>query len=146
MPASAFAVEVEPGLTVRGNRELLSQALANLIDNALKYGAPGRDRCGACDRGQCPARRANRSNSRWPTTAQAFRPSDRDRVLDRFVRLEGARSRPGSGLGLSLAAAIAQLHGGTLRSSDNRPGLRIVASVCPLARARRPPPSPAPGP
>ncbi|MCX7274808.1 MAG: sensor histidine kinase, partial [Burkholderiales bacterium] len=48
------------------------------------------------------------------------------RVLDRFVRLEGARSRPGFGLGLSLAAAVARLHGGLLRLEDNAPGLRAV--------------------
>ena len=51
------------------------------------------------------------------------------RVFDRFVRLEGARSRPGSGLGLSLAAAVARLHGGTLRLEDNAPGLRVVLTL-----------------
>jgi signal transduction histidine kinase len=54
---------------------------------------------------------------------------DRSRVLDRFVRLEGARSRPGSGLGLSMAAAIAKLHGGQLRIEDNEPGLRVVLAL-----------------
>jgi signal transduction histidine kinase len=47
-------------------------------------------------------------------------------VLDRFVRLEDSRSRPGSGLGLSLAAAVARLHGGCLNIEDNAPGLRVV--------------------
>jgi signal transduction histidine kinase len=46
-------------------------------------------------------------------------------VLDRFVRLEGSRSRPGSGLGLSLAAAVARMHGGTVELEDNQPGLRV---------------------
>jgi signal transduction histidine kinase len=46
-------------------------------------------------------------------------------VLERFVRLEGSRSRPGSGLGLSLAAAIARMHGGTVELEDNQPGLRV---------------------
>src|SRR4029077_9138512 len=50
---------------------------------------------------------------------------DRARVLDRFVRLEGSRSRPGSGLGLSLAAAVARMHGGAVDLEDNRPGLRV---------------------
>ena len=59
-------------------------------------------------------------------------PADRTRVLGRFVRLEGARSRPGSGLGLSLAAAVARMHGGVVRLEDNAPGLRVVLS---LARA-----------
>ena len=52
-------------------------------------------------------------------------PVDRVRVLDRFVRLEGSRSRPGSGLGLSLAAAVARMHGGTVELEDNQPGLRV---------------------
>ena len=46
-------------------------------------------------------------------------------MLDQFVRLEGSRSRPGSGLGLSLAAAVARMHGGTVALEDNRPGLRV---------------------
>jgi signal transduction histidine kinase len=50
-------------------------------------------------------------------------------VLGRFVRLEGARSRPGSGLGLSLAAAVARMHGGTVRLEDNDPGLRVVLAL-----------------
>ena len=55
--------------------------------------------------------------------------ADRSRVLDRFVRLENSRSRPGSGLGLSLAAAVARLHGGTLRVDDNAPGLKVVIAL-----------------
>jgi len=56
-------------------------------------------------------------------------PEDRERVFDRFVRLETARSRPGSGLGLSLVAAVARLHGGTVRLIDNAPGLRVRLSL-----------------
>jgi signal transduction histidine kinase len=62
--------------------------------------------------------------------------NDRPRVLDRFVRLENARSRPGSGLGLSLAAAVARLHKGSLRMEHNEPGLRVVIRL-PVASARR---------
>ena len=51
---------------------------------------------------------------------------ERERVLGRFVRLEASRSEPGSGLGLSLVAAVARLHGGTLKLEDNEPGLRVV--------------------
>ena len=64
-------------------------------------------------------------------------PRDRERVLGRFVRLEGSRSRPGSGLGLSLAAAVARMHGGRVELEDNRPGLRVrvilPAEAAPLA-------------
>jgi signal transduction histidine kinase len=62
--------------------------------------------------------------------------ADRGRVLERFVRLEQSRSEPGSGLGLSLAAAIARLHDGELLLGDNRPGLLSVLS---LPRAPAPP-------
>ena len=67
--------------------------------------------------------------------------NDRLRVLDRFVRLENARSRPGSGLGLSLAAAVARLHNGSLRIEDNEPGLRVVIRLpaAPVRRDRRTP-------
>ena len=57
-------------------------------------------------------------------------------MVERFVRLEGARSRPGFGLGLSLAAAVARLHGGTLRLEDNEPGLELSFG-CPPARSKR---------
>ena len=55
--------------------------------------------------------------------------SERERVLDRFVRLEASRSEPGSGLGLSLVSAVARLHGGHLQLQDNQPGLRVVLSL-----------------
>ena len=55
--------------------------------------------------------------------------TDRSRAVERFVRLEQSRSAPGSGLGLSLAAAVARLHGGELKLEDNQPGLRTVISL-----------------
>ena len=60
---------------------------------------------------------------------------DRGRAVERFVRLEQSRSQPGSGLGLSLAAAVARLHGGELRLEDNHPGLRTVLSLPRAAQA-----------
>ena len=62
---------------------------------------------------------------RGPGIAEA----DRDRAVRRFVRLEASRTKPGTGLGLSLVAAVARLHGGELRLEDNRPGLRAVLSL-----------------
>lgn len=118
-------VEAEDGLIIRGNRELLGQALVNLVDNALKYGATEPDAVV-----RVAARRSGEAieievSDRGPGIAA----KDRDRVIGRFVRLENSRSRPGSGLGLSLAAAVARLHGGALRIEDNRPGLRVVLSL-----------------
>jgi signal transduction histidine kinase len=131
----ALDIRTEPGLIIAGNRELIGQALANLIDNALKYGA---------ETGDAEAR----------VTVEAWRDGDsvrlavaehgpgipeaeRDRVLDRFVRLEDARSRPGFGLGLSLVNAVVHLHQGALRLADNAPGLRVEITI-PLQAAPLP--------
>ena len=123
----ALTVEIEPALPVRVNRELLGQAVANLIDNALKYGAT------ASGSGSAVAVSARRAGGRVEVAVADRGPgipaADRGRVLERFVRLEGSRSRPGSGLGLSLASAIAHLHSGDLRLDDNGPGLRVVMSL-----------------
>ena len=74
------------------------------------------------------------ANGRWPRSSVTDRgpgvpAAERERVLDRFVRLEASRSEPGSGLGLSLVAAVARLHGGSLRLEDNEPGLRVVLAL-----------------
>ena len=115
-------VSVQESLPVHGSRELLGQAVANLLDNALKYGGAGPVTVTAERRGDVVAITVS---DRGPGIAEA----DRGRVLERFVRLESARSRPGFGLGLSLAAAVARLHGGLMRLEDNAPGLRAVIEV-----------------
>jgi signal transduction histidine kinase len=119
-------VSVEGDLPIHGSRELLGQAMANLLDNALKYGA----RSASSEVSPTIAVAAKRIGGeirievadRGPGIPEA----ERSHVLERFVRLESARSRPGFGLGLSLASAVARLHGGTLRLEDNEPGLRAV--------------------
>jgi signal transduction histidine kinase len=121
-------VAVEPDLPVHGNRELLGQAVANLLDNALKYGRPA-------DAAVAPLVSVSAAKSGGHVAiAVADRGSgipeaERGRVTERFVRLESARSRPGFGLGLSLAAAVARLHEGALRLEDNAPGLRAVLEL-----------------
>ena len=119
---------------VPANRQLLFQALANLIDNALKYApAGGSVRVWA---GRGPDGPELGVADRGPGIAEA----DRTRVIEPFVRLDQSRGTPGSGLGLSLVDAIARLHGATLRLEDNGPGLkaRLVftdpPSVGPIAR------------
>ncbi|MDB5596791.1 MAG: Integral rane sensor signal transduction histidine kinase [Hyphomicrobiales bacterium] len=124
-----LTIVADPGLQVMGNRELIGQATANLVDNALKYGRSGAEGDTGGDV-KLVARQVGQNveievSDRGPGIAAA----DRTRVLDRFVRLEGSRSRPGSGLGLSLAAAVTKLHGGQLRIEDNAPGLRVVISI-----------------
>jgi signal transduction histidine kinase len=121
-----LTIRAEDGLKVRGNRELIGQAIANLVDNALKYGAPQKGIGDAKpDVGITVGRAGGSIVLTVADRGQGIAPADRARVLDRFVRLEGSRSRPGSGLGLSLAAAVARMHGGTVDLEDNQPGLRV---------------------
>ncbi len=125
--------EIEAGLTVRVNRELMGQAIANLIDNALKYGVPLDG--GPSDVTVSVKRTSDTVDLIVADRGPGIPAQDRERVVDRFVRLEGSRSRPGSGLGLSLVTAIARLHGGDLTLTDNAPGLRVAMSL-PLSSSR----------
>lgn len=126
----ALKIDAPAAAPVRGNRELVSQALANLIDNAIKYAGPNGKINGipaeivvkAGDEGE---RITLSVADRGPGIPDA----DRGRVVERFVRLEQSRSEPGSGLGLSLASAVARLHGGELTLEDNRPGLRTTIAL-----------------
>jgi len=124
------------GAIVLGDRHLLSQAAANLVDNAIKYTPEGgRVRVSvAC--GDTGSARLTVGDS-GPGIPEKFRAS----VLDRFVRLEQSRHTAGTGLGLSLVAAVADLHGARLELGDNRPGLRID-----LVFPDRPPPVASPAP
>jgi signal transduction histidine kinase len=122
-------VDVKQRAAVTGNRELVSQALANLVDNAIKYAAPAEKTPPAAVNGARGIRvTADAEPDRIVLTVSDHGPgiptADRLRVVDRFVRLEQSRSQPGSGLGLSLVSAVARLHGGELKLEDNAPGLR----------------------
>ncbi len=119
----SLAVAVCEGPSVRANRELIGQAVANLIDNAIKYAA----RAGA----EAPvevvvAEVASGVEIRVADRGPGIASEDRDRALRRFVRLDVSRSKPGTGLGLSLVAAVARLHGGSVRLEDNGPGLKAT--------------------
>lgn len=125
-----LTVEAEK-VHVHGVRELLAQVLANLVDNAIKYGQPGEGRRGHI---RIRLRREGTDALLEVSDSGAGIPAkDRDRVVERFVRLDASRSRPGSGLGLSLVAAVARLHGGTLSFSDAEPGLRVTLRLPALA-------------
>ncbi len=127
----ALKVEADQPARVNGNRELVSQALANLVDNAIKYVEPQTPP----PNGAAPeiVVRALNSGDRILLTVADTGPgipeADRAHVVERFVRLEQSRSKPGSGLGLSLAAAVARLHGGELTLEDNHPGLKSVIAL-----------------
>ena len=114
-----LATSVAPGVKVKGNRELIGQAIFNLLDNAIKYGGEGGGkpeirlvlgagdgvvRLSVCDNG--------------PGIPEDMR----DEVTKRFVRLDASRSKPGTGLGLSLVEAVMDLHGGSLGLSATHPG------------------------
>jgi len=109
---------------------LISQAVANLVDNAIKYSGAGK---GETSTGPHIVVRVSTGTNGAEVSVADRGPGipsdDRERVLKRFVRLEKSRTQPGTGLGLSLVAAVARLHNGSIRLEDNRPGLRIVFAL-----------------
>jgi signal transduction histidine kinase len=127
---------------LHGNRELISQALANLVENAIKYGKPAAAQPLGAD-AVAGAREilieAQRDRDQVLLSVSDHGPgipeSDRKHAVERFVRLEASRTQPGSGLGLSLASAVATLHGGDLRLGDAHPGLRATLAIPALAAA-----------
>lgn len=129
-----LARELQAGLVIRGDEELLTQLFSNLIENALRHTPPG-------------------TNIRLELTASAtgieaavvddgpgLSPGDYAKVTRRFYRGSSSRTSAGHGLGLSLVAAIAQLHGARLVLADARPGLRVAVAFAPRAPASVPEP------
>jgi signal transduction histidine kinase len=110
-------------LPVRGDRELIQQAVANLLDNAIKFSPPG----GTI---RLVGERAP-GGLRLSVTDEGpgIPPEDVAQATERFYRGETARSTPGFGLGLTLVRAVAQLHGGTLQLENGNPGLRAVLAI-----------------
>jgi signal transduction histidine kinase len=140
---ATLKVEAPVSIVVTGNRELIGQVVANLVENALNYAT-----------GDAPGGEVVVSAIAHPTAAEivvadrgpGIPEGDRSRAVERFVRLDTSRSRPGSGLGLALAAAVARLHGGELALADNAPGLRAAltlprAGATPLGAAEGPRPA-----
>ena len=111
---------VQPGVIIEGDRELLAQALVNLIENAQRH-TPDGTRIRVQLAGSRFGHRLSVSDNGPGVAAE-----DRERIVQRFIRLESSRSTPGHGLGLNLVAAVARLHKARLSFGDNRPGL-IVA-------------------
>ena len=119
----SFLVEVVDSPPILGDRDLLFQAFANVLDNAIKYtqasgtislqmqSQPDQLLVSICD------------------TGPGIPPEAREKVFARFFRLESSRSSPGNGLGLSLVAAIVKLHHGRIELADNRPGLKLTISL-----------------
>lgn len=124
---------------LHGNRELISQALANLVENAIKYGRPASPIQPPSPEMASDAKlgeiliEARRDGDTVLLSVTDHGPgipeADRKHAIERFVRLEASRTQPGSGLGLSLASAVATLHRGELRLSDAEPGLRATLAI-----------------
>jgi signal transduction histidine kinase len=108
-----FHTDLAPGLHARGNREFVAQALANLLDNAIKYTPSGGDVTL-----QSRKRISGEVEFSVTDTGPGVPRDQRARIVERFVRLENSRNQPGAGLGLSLVAAVAEAHGGRLELQD----------------------------
>jgi signal transduction histidine kinase len=108
---------------VIGDRDLLFDAISNIVDNAIKHGGSGGEVTVSVAHGPGPTRRRPRLSvgDHGPGVPIA----ERDNILRRFYRLERSRHSPGNGLGLSLVAAVANLHGARIVMADNAPGLLL---------------------
>jgi signal transduction histidine kinase len=109
-----------PGVVVLGDLHLISQAAANLLDNAIKYSPPGSRALITV------AQDANGASLIVADNGPGIPPTKRTAILDRFVRLEAAAGKEGFGLGLSFVSAVAEWHGARLELTDNKPGLRAA--------------------
>jgi signal transduction histidine kinase len=118
--AHRIETAIKPQLHVHGDRELLTQAFANLVENAIRHSGKGATICVTAAANGVTVQAAVSDNG------PGVPMSERERVLRRFGRLEASRSTPGTGLGLTLVNAIADLHGARLQLSDNRPGLKVT--------------------
>ena len=119
----SFEAHIERGLDIMGNRQLIAQAITNLLDNAVKYTPSGGHITLTAEQ------RGENIHVSVGDNGHGIPPDKRDDVLKRFVRLDSARSTPGNGLGLSLVSAIVALHNGSLQLHDNKPGLRIEITL-----------------
>lgn len=116
----SFAHYSAPDLTLHGNKQLLAQALTNLLDNAVKYTPAG-------GHINLSARRDDGNTVIQVADSGIGIPADKHKqVFERFVRLDNARSSPGNGLGLSLVKAVVDMHEGEVVLEDNHPGLRVI--------------------
>jgi signal transduction histidine kinase len=116
--------DIDPDVTLTGDKELLTQLAFNLLDNAILHTPINTQIAVSLSSTGIQTELTVADNG--PGIAEAYR----QKVFQRFYRLEQSRTTPGNGLGLSIVAAIADLHGGTLVLSDNNPGLKVVLTFC----------------
>ncbi len=114
-------------LMVRADRQLLAQAISNLLDNSMKYGAS--EQTGTVHVGIFTKSENGNAVIAVADRGVGIPEEDRERVLGRFVRLDQSRNQPGNGLGLSLVSSVVKLLGGTFRLEDAKPGLMAVIEL-----------------
>lgn len=114
-----IVLDIAAGMKILGDRDLLSQAFANLIENALTHTPSGTLITVSTARTDAGVMAAVSDNG------PGVPDEERDRIFDRFYRREASRTTPGTGLGLSLAAAVARLHGAHIDAANAHPGLRV---------------------
>ncbi len=119
-----LSTNISGKINIFANRELIGQALVNLVENAIKYASGEKNKkmqiiISSRERG-------DRVEIEVADNGQGIEEKDRERVIKRFVRLEKSRTEPGSGLGLSLVSALAKMHKGEFLLKDNHPGLRAI--------------------
>ncbi len=124
----SLRIEAKEELRVRGHRQLLAQAVSNLLENALKYSPPGGEVLLKTSLGQ--AGPVVSVSDQGPGIEQ----EDRERAKERFVQIQNSHTMDGEGLGLSLVAAVARLHQADFALSDNDPGLRASIKFLTLGR------------
>lgn len=133
--AQHLAVAAQDGVSIEGDRDLLFQAAANLVENAIKY-SPQQGHI------ELSARLSSgRAEIAVADTGPGIPADMHEKVLQRFFRLDESRSTPGSGLGLSLVRAVAELHGAAVALEDNEPGLRARLRFGASENAPREPPA-----
>ncbi len=133
----AMSADIAENLHLMGDRDMLQQAVANLLDNALKF-SPAGGKIGIR-----AWREAGQAGIEISDNGPGIPEAERARATERFFRGETARSTPGSGLGLALVQAVAQLHGGDVVLGDAMPGLRATLMLPAISEAILPPSSPA---
>ena len=123
--------KIGTALFINGDRDLLTQAFADLVENAIRHAGKGATIC------LMALSHGTTVEAMVSDTGPGVPEADRERVLKRFVRLEASRSTPGTGLGLTLVKAIVDLHNARLELSDNRPGLRVTIGFAQPALAAK---------
>jgi signal transduction histidine kinase len=129
-------IDAADGPMITANRQLIGQAVANLIDNAIKYAPVGDRKAAFAQIAVAVIESGGEVEIAVADHGPGIAAEHRERALKRFVRLDQSRSQPGTGLGLSLVSAVARLHAGRVVLEDNHPGLKVRIMIPVRRRAQ----------